>query len=322
MENILILDPGFGSLNKGDEIISECVHKELRFLTDKNFILELPTQLASFDITQVMRNMDRINYYGNCRLKFVAGSNLAMMNMRHHYPQWNVNIFNYKPYKGCIFVGVGVGEDEKTNRYTSNLYQKMLNHDYYHSVRDERSKRYIESIGFKAINTGCATMWMLTPEFCKKIPVQKAPNVVFTLNEYEKDPREQKFLDILKQHYEHLYFWPQGVNDYEYMHRYKGIEDITILPATKDAYDEILTRDDIEYVGTRLHAGIYAMRHAKRSIIIVIDERARDINESNHLNCIEKDKLAELGSMIESEFETKITMPFDEIKRWKAQFRM
>lgn len=322
MENILILDPGFGSLNKGDEIISECVHKELYFLTKDKFVLELSTQLASFDITQVMRNMARVNYYSTCRLKFVAGSNLALMNMRHHYPQWNVNILNYKPYKGCIFVGVGVGEDEKSNRYTTNLYKKMLNHDYYHSVRDERSKRYIESLGLKAINTGCATMWMLTPDFCKTIPTKKAPNVVFTLNEYENDSREQQFIDILKSHYEHLYFWPQGVNDYEYLHRYKNIEDITIVPATKDAYDEILKREDIEYVGTRLHAGIYAMRHAKRSIIIIIDERARDINESNNLNCIEKNKLEDLGQMIESEFETNIIMPFDEIKRWKAQFNL
>lgn len=320
MENILILDPGFGSLNKGDEIIAECVRKELQFITNDNFVLDLPTQLAAFDITQVMRNMNRIKYYENCRLKFVGGSNLALMNMFHHYPQWNVNIFNYKPIKGCIFVGVGVGEEEKSNKYTTYLYNKMLNHDYFHSVRDERSKTYLESIGLKAINTGCSTMWMLTPEFCQTIPTKKAKNVVFTLNEYEKDPREQVLIDTLRAHYEHLFFWPQGVNDYEYLHKYSRVEDITIVPPTKNAYEKILNRDDVEYVGTRLHAGIYAMRHRKRSIIIVIDERAREINKCNNLICIEKDNLSDLGNLIESDLKTEIVMPFDEINRWKSQF--
>ena len=97
-------------------------------------------------------------------------------------------------------------------------------------------------------------------------------------------------------------------------------ENVHVLQATKDAYDKFLTENDTDYVGTRLHGGVYAMRHKRRAIIIAIDERARAINEKNHLNCIEKDRIHDLEDIICSDFKTSIVMPFDEIERWKKQF--
>ena len=79
-------------------------------------------------------------------------------------------------------------------------------------------------------------------------------------------------------------------------------------------------RNNIEYVGTRLHGGIYALRHKKRAIIISIDERAQSISADTGLITIEKDSLDGLPSLINSEFETKLNIPFDEIARWKEQF--
>ena len=74
------------------------------------------------------------------------------------------------------------------------------------------------------------------------------------------------------------------------------------------------------YVGTRLHGGIYALRHKKRAIIISIDERAQSISADTGLITIEKNDLGRLPALINSEFETKLRIPFDEIARWKAQF--
>ena len=88
-------------------------------------------------------------------------------------------------------------------------------------------------------------------------------------------------------------------------------------------YDKLLVETDLDYIGTRLHGGIYAMRHGKRAIIIAIDERAREINQGNNLNCIEKsDVPTTLEKMIYSEFSTEIIMPFKEIKKWKDQFQI
>ena len=93
------------------------------------------------------------------------------------------------------------------------------------------------------------------------------------------------------------------------------------MPATKKAYDDFLSQNDTDYVGTRLHGGVYAMRHKRRSIIIAIDERAREINKANNLICIEKDEIkSQLAVLINSSFPTRIEMDYDAINRWKAQF--
>ena len=239
-----------------------------------------------------------------------------------HYPQWNINLFNCAPLAGSILVGVGAGASEKRNWYTRKLYRKVLSHDYYHSCRDKRTKLYIEQeLGLKAIHTGCVTMWMLTPDFCKQIPETKSERVVFTLTSRVFDERDQILIDTLKSCFKEVYFWPQGMNDYDYLQKYKNIEDIRILPATKKAYDDFLSQNDTDYVGTRLHGGVYAMRHKRRSIIIAIDERAREINKANNLICIEKDEIkSQLAVLINSSFPTRIEMDYDAINRWKAQF--
>ena len=323
MDNILILDTSFGSFNRGDDIIMECVREELSYILNGNFELNLPTHIPAFHSYQIWKNSISFRTYSEAKYKFVGGSNLAVTNLLTHYPQWNVNIFNYKAFEGCVLVGVGVGAGDKIeNLYTRTLYRKMLSKEYYHSCRDQRSKSIMESIGVKALNTGCVTMWKLTPKFCKEIPVKKANRVVFTLTaSKETDPKDQQLIDMLNKNYERVYFFPQGYQDYDYLHKLRNIENIVLLDSTIKAYDSLLCEPDIEYVGTRLHGGIYAMRHKKRAIILVIDERAREINKSNNLNCIEKKDIDKLDGMINSEFRTEIVMPYGEIEKWKEQFK-
>ena len=240
--------------------------------------------------------------------------------MLTHYPQWNINWWNSKPFRGLVLMGVGAGAGEKTNWYTKKLYNKILSQNFLHSVRDERSKDFLQSIGLKAINTGCVTLWKLTPEFCKSIPQQKSDKVVFTLTATEKDETDQKLIDILINNYKEVYFWPQGYKDYDYLHLFNNIENIKILEASKDAYDEFLTNKETDYVGTRLHGGIYALRHKRRAIILAIDERARGIHDSNKIPCIEKTNLDELKTMINSVFETNVVLNKEAIDLWESQF--
>ena len=324
MKNILLLDTSVGSQNKGDDIIMECVRNELEPLLAKSFEYTLPTHVSPFHWYQVWRNSLRVRSYANCDLKFVGGTNILAKNMLTHYPQWNINLFNCAPLAGSILVGVGAGAGEKRNWYTRKLYRKVLSHDYYHSCRDERTKLYIEQeLGLKAIHTGCVTMWVLTPDFCKQIPETKSNRVVFTLTARSYDERDQILIDTLKSCYKDIYFWPQGMYDYNYLQKYRNIEDLKILPATKKAYDDFLTQNDTDYIGTRLHGGVYAMRHKRRSIIIAIDERAREINKANNLICIEKNEIkSQLAMLINSSFPTKIVMNYDAINLWKEQFKI
>ena len=321
MKKILLLDTSVASQNKGDDIIMECVRKELQFILKDNFEYTLPTHVSPFHWYQVWRNSNRLQSYSDCELKFIGGSNILCKDLLTHYPQWNINWFNCKPLIGSIGVGVGAGAGEHTNWYTRKMYQRILSHDYYHSVRDERTKEFVESLGLKAINTGCVTMWMLTPEFCKTIPAKKSERVVFTLTRRgEHDTDDQILIDTLQDNYGEVFFWPQGMFDDEYLHSFRNIEGIKVLPASKSAYDEFLKKNQTDYVGTRLHGGIYAMRHGRRAIIIAIDERAREINMNNHINCVDKKEINQLPNVINSEFETKLNMNFEAIEHWKSQF--
>lgn len=323
MKKIQLLDTSIGTGNIGDFIIMECVRKELAPILENNFVYNMTTHLPAFNAFSVWRNSRVVQMYSNCDYKFAGGSNLLVKDLRTHYPQWNINKWNSKPLAGVITVGVGAGGGDYTNSYTTKVYQSVLSHDYYHSVRDERSKEYVENIlGLKAINTGCVTMWMLTPEFCKTIPTKKSNTALITITARpEQNPNEQKLIDIVVKNYDKVYCWIQGDDDFEYFNKFNNIENIELIPPTKEAYDHILNTVDLDYIGTRLHGGVYAMRHKKRAIIIAIDERAREINAKNNLNCIEQNEIEDkLDAMINSEFETKINMPFDEIARWKAQF--
>lgn len=325
MKTIQLLDTSIGTSNMGDFIIMECVRKELAPILEKNFVYNMPTHLPAFSTFAVWRNSRVVQEYSKCNLKFAGGSNLLVKDLKTHYPQWNIHPFNSKPLQGVITVGVGAGAGDATNTYTTNIYKKLLNNNYFHSVRDERSKEYVESLGLKAINTGCVTMWMLTPEFCKTIPTKKASRVVFTLtaraNNHPMKMQDQALIDILNRNYEEVYYWIQGDKDFTYLQSFSNVENIQLIPPSVEAYDKLLSEDNLDYVGTRLHGGVYAMRHGKRAIIIAIDERAREINVANHLNCIEQDKISsELEEMICSEFSTAIKMPYDEIQKWKSQF--
>ena len=94
--------------------------------------------------------------------------------MLRPWPNWNINIFNAKPLKNSILLGVGCGVNSKSvNWYTKLLYKMVLSKDIEHSVRDNKAKEMLENMGFKAINTGCATLWKLSEELCKEIPTKK-----------------------------------------------------------------------------------------------------------------------------------------------------
>lgn len=321
MEKIIKFNTAIGSLNMGDYIINESIDKELKTIYEKNFVVNYPTHTPVATFYQCSKKNDLMKYCNSAKLKFVAGTNLLSNDMIKRWQNWNVNIFNYKPYKNSILVGCGLGgKFTKANLYTKILYKKVLSKDYIHSTRDEKAKLFLEAMGFKAINTGCPTLWSLTKELCNDIPQNKTSKVIFTLTDYCKNPeKDQQLINILNNNYKELYFWIQGSGDFDYIHTFKNIDKIKIVYSLGE-YDELLNNGDIDYVGTRLHAGIFAMQHKVRSIIIAIDNRTRDMKETYHLITVERDEIENLDTLINSSFKTDINLDEDKIKTWKQQF--
>lgn len=324
MKKILIFDTSIASLNMGDEIIVESIKENMKYLFEKNYCMTFPTHTPTYYKFQNVYAKKYIETYSEADLKFVCGSNLLFKNMLRPMPVWNINIFNTKVANSSILLGVGSGENgKKINFYTKSLYKKLLNKNIIHSVRDEKTKIMVEKLGYKAINTGCPTLWSLDDKHCENIPNKKSKSVIFTLTHYEyaKNIRlDSLMIDILKRNYSDVYFWPQCIADYDYLVELGQERGITVVTPNLASYKSIL-KQDIDYVGSRLHGGIFAIQNFKRSIILAIDNRAREIKKTNNIPCIERDELEDkLEKMIISNFSTKIVLDNNKINKWKEQF--
>lgn len=321
MKKIVLFEPSISSLNLGDYIIVDSIKRELAFLLNDAFVVEQPTQTPLMHFYQ--KNDGRLKLVKNADYRFVCGSNLIWQNMLNPNPQWNYNLFNCNYLIGSILIAVGsTTTRKKINLYTKMLYKKVLNNQVFHSVRDEATKKRLESIGIKCINTGCVTTWCLTAEHCKKIPKNKANKVVFTLTDYLKNEAvDKKLIEILLQNYKDIYYWPQGIGDYEYIRELGYLNKVNIVPANIEAMRKLFKNGDIDYVGTRLHGGIFAMQNYIRTIIVIIDNRAREMKEHYNLPTIEREALDSLNNMINSSWNTDININENAIIRWKDQFK-
>lgn len=319
----VIFDTATGSFNMGDYIIYESAIKHLKDFINDGFVLDISTHTPIAHFYQQRKGTFRTKYYDEAKYKFLLGTNILRTNMLHLNPDWNVNIFNCKYYKNTILVGCGLaGKKENVNWYSKMLYKKILRKDIIHSVRDDETKKFLESIGFKAINTGCPTLWDLDDETCNKIEQNKADSVVFTLTDYCRNKvQDQKLIDILQKNYKKIYFWIQGSDDMEYLQTFKNISNIKYINPRLENYDKFLQENKVDYVGTRLHAGIKAMQHYRRTIIIVVDNRARDMKETYNLVTIERDEIEKIDELINSKFETKLNLNKEKITQWKEQFK-
>ena len=94
-----------------------------------------------------------------------------------------------------------------------------------------------------------------------------------------------------------------------------------VIPSTLDAFDAALDQEDTDYVGTRLHGGIRALQHGRRSLIIAIDNRAREMHKDFNIPVLERDEIEKLEDWICGESTTDIRIPIDEIERFLGQFR-
>ncbi len=324
MKSILLIDTGIATQNIGDEIINRSIEFNWPELFRKACIYRLSSHTAPYPLWQQLFFSRKNSAFGNADYKFLCGTNALYTNMLRPVPGWNIHLWNYMIYSGTILLGVGAGINSRAvNLYTKYLYSKVLNKEYYHSVRDDYTVELLTKLGYKAINTGCPTMWGFTSEFCKDIPTKKANDVVFSLTGYQPDVLNDKLMiEILQKNYSNLFFWPQTLADIEYL-KSLGNYRYQIIPPNLCVYDEILDQN-VDYIGNRLHGGIRALQHKKRTVIIAIDYRARNMGTHFSLPIIERNKIAhELSERINEDFKTNIVgINQDNINMWKSQFQL
>lgn len=317
MKKIVVFNTAISSENIGDYIIMDSVNKVIYDLFENDMVFETLTHDA---ISKPGYKLNKIADYS-----FVGGSNLLSSNM-NRYNQWKVNLKDSLFLDDILLLGVGWWQyQKKPNLYTKILFKRLLSNNKIHSVRDSYTEKMLKSIGINnVLNTGCPTMWGLTPEHCAKIPSNKGDCVVFTLTDYNKNvARDLELINILLKNYKTVYFWPQGSGDFNYFKLLGNHNEISVLGANLIAFDRLLDNKklDVDFIGTRLHAGIRALQKSRRSIIIGIDNRATEKKKDFNLNVISRDSLNELEQMISVNFETQITLNTNNIELWKKQFQ-
>lgn len=322
MKKIVMFDTSYGTSNMGDFIINEAVNEELKPILEGAFLTRYPTHTP---LAHIYQNRSTTLVRKTCDtadLKFLAGTNLIRTNLMVYTPGWNINLFTRNLYENSIAIGCGLdGKVDDLNWYTRAIYDKALSGKFTHSVRDARTQKFFESLGLKALNTGCPTTWILNAAHCSEIPRGKAGSVVFTLTDYERNREDdQRLVDILVDNYKKVYFWIQGSDDYDYYKELSNTDSVVIIPPSLESYRSILISEDIDYVGTRLHAGIFAMRHKRRSIILIVDDRARDMQKTHNINALERKHIDRLKDLINSDFSTRVNINEDRILAWKSQF--
>lgn len=317
MKKITIFDTSIVSENIGDFIIMDSVNRELKELFKNDMIFY---SLTHDKISKATYRLTKISNYS-----FIGGTNLLSSNM-NDYNQWKINLIDSFYLKNLILMGVGWWQyQDKPNFYTSMLFKKVLNKELLHSVRDSQTENMLKSIGItNIINTGCMTMWKLTKKHCENIPKEKAENVVFTLTDYNKDvEKDQILIDILTKNYMKIYFWPQGSEDLDYLKSLNNINNIEILGGNLFSYDALLEdlNLSLDFIGTRLHAGIRALQKSRRTIILGIDNRAEEKSKDFNLKVLSRININQLEDILKNDFSTEIKIKENNINKWKAQFK-
>jgi hypothetical protein len=152
-------------------------------------------------------------------------------------------------------------------------------------------------------------------------PTKKGDQALLMLTDYAPAPAaDHALIDLLRRRYSKLFYWPQGSEDLAYLRQLGS--DVEIVPPGLDALKGFLgpRAGSLDYVGTRLHGGIFCIRHGIRSLVLSIDNRAAEIARDTGLPCAQRGDLDSIERWIGSTAPTRLTMPADNIEAWRRQF--
>jgi len=315
---VVLLDPAAGCTNLGDEIISSAIQSVIHECS-----AEAP-RIVRFSLHQKL-SRSQLSVVRNADIVIAGGSNL--INFRYipfRDARWNNSLAGLLKLRNVWLLGVGWRSYHDNSNWLGRiLYRKVLSASVLHSVRDDFSRQMLKKYGVgNVVNTACPTMWGLSERILSRIPSGKADSVVFTLTDYARDVKQDGLLlAAIQRNYRQVYFWPQGVSDLGYLQSFSPV-DVKVLPPTLSAFDEILTaQESIDYVGTRLHAGIRALQHGRRALVVALDNRASEISRDTGIPVVDRATASDFDSFVASEPLFDISLPWDNIELWKEQLR-
>lgn len=314
----ILLDTGMNSGNSGDDIIMHYAMHQMQNLIELDQATHIPTHGRNEWTDTSIRYCPKI----------VCGTNAISTKPNSYNPiALPANPELYRQSILLLAAGLrDVDNGERLEGYSAELLHYLLIDDvkYLHSVRDSNTEKALKGIGINnVINTSCVTMWDLTPDFCKKINRVKQQDVLTTITDYCFNPELDKYMiDMLKRHYRNVYIWIQGAEDEKKLSTILDIHSVKLIEGRLPALDQFIkSHHNIDYFGTRLHCGVFCLNHGIRTMIVGVDNRAKDIKLDTNLPVVQRTELPDkMERLISDERETVLHIPFDNINKWKSQF--
>ncbi|MEO4001294.1 polysaccharide pyruvyl transferase family protein [Mesorhizobium sp. CAU 1732] len=313
--NIAILDTAVGSDNLGDQIIMESVDSEIAALFPNGFVFRVPTHSATDKYARkLLRKADHI---------FAGGTNLLFSNWSGGR-QWRLRFPDLAAMdKKLVLMGTGWSQYQSApDLRTRFAYKRILSPILAHSLRDSYSVKHLQACGFDRLaNTGCPTLWNLAADWRPVSSGARSDTVVCTITDYHKSPeRDRAMIGALARRYARVMVWIQGSHDLAYL-RELDMPGIEIIQPSLRAFDRVLESDlSLDYVGTRLHAGIRALQKGRRAIIVSIDNRAREMGRDFKLPTVEREGIGSLDARLDNWPTERIELPIRSIEAWRSQF--
>ncbi len=299
--------------NLGDEVIE-------RGILDHLASLGISTQTIEFVSLQSRPSTSQLEHWkGTPKTNLVGGSNALGWS---YLPHTKGSAWKPPPGRTSMsFVLCGVGwsvHGKRLNLLTKRRVKRMLSPRDVHSVRDEYTESLLKQLNVtNVLYTACPSLWSIDQGTIEAIPRQRSDAVITCVTDYARDPaRDQQMLRLLHELYGDVVAFPQGIGDERYL-RALGFRG-RILSRDLDLFIKEARAQfgSVDYVGTRLHGGIWSLRHGLRSIIVNVgDGRSRELGRSVGLPTIEPghDLLREA---IVGNLHIDFRLPGESIRRW------
>ncbi|HCD5273717.1 TPA: polysaccharide pyruvyl transferase family protein, partial [Klebsiella pneumoniae] len=128
---------------------------------------------------------------------------------------------------------------------------------------------------------------------------------------------------LLLSKYDSVYLWLQGDGDLKFLKEIGYQDKVKIIAPSLNAYENVLISDtSIDYIGTRLHAGVFALQNLRRTLVVAIDNRAKEISADTNLPIVERGDIQTISDWIDGGSETVLTLKNEEIYKFRKQLEV
>lgn len=328
MSVIALLDPSLPVAgdaapdNVGDCVIIDAVDGILQNIFPGQDIVRLPTK----------RRLSRTEFRAaeEAEFVFLGGTNIFCGDVAR-YNQWKLSAsalsLLFPKLQRVISLGVGWWQYQPRVTLRSRLFlRRALHREAIHSVRDGYTQEKLLRIGVTNVeNTACPTMWGL--DGCSTGRANGGP-IVFMLTDYNRDIDADNalILSLLSHTDDQLFYFPQGQDDIQYLHSLESYQrnasKISIPGRTLSDLDQLISIDDVSYVGTRLHGGVRFLQKRRPALILGIDNRAWEIRRSTNLPVVQRADSDSITAWLNGDLDLgSIRVASAPIRAWSDQFR-